>query len=75
MAALGVILVISLAIYITAQRKGAEKSDRVQMETPSTPVTAPPELKNSIGMEFVLIPAGTFRMGSTHGYEDERPPH
>ena len=34
---------------------------------------------NSIGMEFVLIPAGTFRMGSpdsdTEAYSDERPAH
>jgi formylglycine-generating enzyme required for sulfatase activity len=32
-------------------------------------------LKNSIGMEFVLIPAGSFTMGSTIGRESEKPPH
>jgi len=36
---------------------------------------APPDktLANSIGMEFVLIPAGTFTMGSEDGESDERP--
>ncbi|WP_321416497.1 SUMF1/EgtB/PvdO family nonheme iron enzyme [uncultured Methanomethylovorans sp.] len=28
---------------------------------------------NSIGMEFVLIPAGEFMMGSTDGYDNEKP--
>jgi formylglycine-generating enzyme required for sulfatase activity len=37
----------------------------------------PPDktLANSIGMEFVLLPAGTFTMGSEDGESDERPPH
>jgi formylglycine-generating enzyme required for sulfatase activity len=30
---------------------------------------------NSIGMEFVLIPAGTFQMGSNDGEDDEKPVH
>ena len=34
-----------------------------------------PTTTNSIGMEFVLIPAGTFMMGSTEGIDDERPVH
>ena len=32
-------------------------------------------ITNSIGMEFVLIPAGTFTMGSDTGETDERPAH
>src|SRR5215510_10432312 len=32
-------------------------------------------LTNSIGMEFALIPAGTFTMGSDTGDPDERPVH
>jgi formylglycine-generating enzyme required for sulfatase activity len=35
----------------------------------------PKTLRNSIGMEFVLIPAGTFMMGSATGNADERPVH
>jgi formylglycine-generating enzyme required for sulfatase activity len=30
---------------------------------------------NSIGMEFVLIPDGSFTMGSNTGHEIEKPPH
>ncbi len=40
----------------------------VWAQTPST-------YKNSIDMEFVLIPAGTFEMGSAQGDKDERPVH
>jgi formylglycine-generating enzyme required for sulfatase activity len=32
-------------------------------------------LINSLGMEFVLIPAGTFRMGSDDGNSEEKPCH
>src|SRR5262249_18553189 len=35
--------------------------------------TAP--LTNSLGMQFTLIPAGEFQMGSTSGDDDERPVH
>jgi formylglycine-generating enzyme required for sulfatase activity len=34
-----------------------------------------PHITNSIGMEFVLIPAGQFLMGSDDGYRDEPPIH
>ncbi len=40
----------------------------VGAQTPST-------YTNSIGIEFVLIPAGTFEMGSATGDGDERPVH
>src|SRR5262249_60736993 len=42
------------------------------LEAQSTPEKT---LTNSIGMEFVLIPAGTFKMGSNTGDPDERPVH
>ena len=32
-------------------------------------------MRNSIGMEFVLIPAGEFMMGSDHYQPDEKPVH
>ncbi len=35
----------------------------------------PKEVVNTIGMAFVYIPAGTFRMGSADGEPDERPVH
>jgi formylglycine-generating enzyme required for sulfatase activity len=47
---------------------------------PATQVTAlEPVLTNSIGMEFVLIPAGTFMMGApdsdAEAYDEEKPAH
>ncbi len=49
-------------------------------ETPATTDTAlEPSFTNSIGMEFVLIPAGTFMMGSPEWYAEaldhEKPAH
>ena len=41
--------------------------------TPDTPTSQPKTLANSIGMEFVRIPAGTFQMGAADGASDERP--
>jgi formylglycine-generating enzyme required for sulfatase activity len=32
-------------------------------------------LTNSLGMQFALIPAGEFQMGSANGFDDERPMH
>ena len=34
-----------------------------------------PRLTNSVGMEFVLIPAGAFMMGASDSYPDEQPIH
>ena len=39
------------------------------------PPVAPQTLRNSIGMEFVFIPAGEFQMGSSDGNRDEKPVH
>jgi formylglycine-generating enzyme required for sulfatase activity len=46
-----------------------------------TPVTASParrqarEFANSVGMSFVLVPAGSFMMGANNGQANERPVH
>ena len=42
--------------------------DRLMPSLPST-------YTNSIGIEFVLIPAGTFKMGSNKGSDNEQPVH
>ncbi len=43
------------------------------------PTSLPPTVKNTVGIEFVLIPAGTFTMGSletdAQAYADETPQH
>ncbi|MBI4749442.1 MAG: SUMF1/EgtB/PvdO family nonheme iron enzyme [Acidobacteria bacterium] len=41
---------------------------------PQPRVQLPSEFKNSLGIEFVLIPAGEFQMGSTQ-FGDEKPVH
>ena len=44
--------------------------------SPVMPVsTGQKTIKNSIGMELVLIPAGSFQMGSNEGASDEKPVH
>lgn len=40
-----------------------------------SPARLPKTRLNAWGMEFVLIPAGTFLMGSTNGERNERPVH
>lgn len=44
-------------------------------EEPVAPAVSLPVVDTKIGAEMVLIPAGTFVMGSTNGEEDEAPPH
>jgi len=50
---------------------------RVPLEKGSVSQSSPATFRNSIGMEFILIPAGEFRMGADdkEGFEDERPVH
>ncbi len=47
--------------------------------SPAPPTALEPSFTNSIGMEFVLIPAGTFMMGSpdsdTEAHKNEKPAH
>jgi formylglycine-generating enzyme required for sulfatase activity len=51
----------------------AQKEPTVTKEP--DPKRPPKTLNNSIGMEFVLIPAGEFKMGSNDGSSDEKPVH
>jgi formylglycine-generating enzyme required for sulfatase activity len=58
--------------------KTVPKQPKATEEPSLTPFRTPdPQQKitNSIGMEFVLIPAGSFTMGSNIGGSAERPPH
>ena len=38
-------------------------------------IARPKTLRNTIGMEFVLIPSGEFMMGSNNGWDREQPVH
>jgi formylglycine-generating enzyme required for sulfatase activity len=44
-------------------------------EPSSTPATLPRTHTNQAGIEFVLIPPGSFMMGSTNGEDNEKPVH
>lgn len=64
------------------QERIIQARDGVPHKPPGTQVTGGGEVqepphdttyRNSIGMTFMLIPAGTFRMGSHDGLSDEKP--
>jgi hypothetical protein len=52
-----------------------EASKPVSPPEASKPVSPPEEITTRIGMQFVLIPAGEFQMGSNGGTDNERPVH
>jgi formylglycine-generating enzyme required for sulfatase activity len=43
--------------------------------TPTWPIAAPQMVTTKSGIDMVVIPAGSFTMGSKRGREDEKPPH
>ncbi|MEM7233077.1 MAG: SUMF1/EgtB/PvdO family nonheme iron enzyme [Planctomycetota bacterium] len=47
----------------------------VPAEDPAEPVAPSIPLKSKAGADLCLLPAGTFRMGSTSGQDDEQPRH
>ncbi len=85
-----VFVYIAIAIVVLAvilKEKNKEKptpQPKVEEVTKQSPTAKPVEIPkkteqgkiftNSIGMEFVLIPAGSFQMGSNE-YDDEKPVH
>ena len=61
LATAGALFIVAVTLYclaIPAQEQGTRLA---------------PRLTNSVGMEFVLIPAGTFTMGAIDSYPDEQP--
>jgi formylglycine-generating enzyme required for sulfatase activity len=46
---------------------------RLAISAPEQATRLAPRLTNSVGMEFVLIPAGAFTMGAIDSYPDEQP--
>ena len=53
----------------------AQKAPNPRSQPPTPKPSAVPILRNSIGVELRLIPAGTFMMGSVDGEKDEQPVH
>jgi formylglycine-generating enzyme required for sulfatase activity/tRNA A-37 threonylcarbamoyl transferase component Bud32 len=60
-----------------ANQEGVKPSGSTSPAIATTPATAnlPRAVKNAFGMEMVLIPAGSFMMGSENGASDEKPAH
>jgi formylglycine-generating enzyme required for sulfatase activity len=54
---------------------GVSDSTQVAVGAYPRPPAAPQTLRNSIGMEFVMLQAGTFQMGTNDGDSDEKPVH
>lgn len=57
----------------TAARPANTGAPSVRPNT--APATRPATFTNAVGVEFVLVPAGSFMMGTNNGDADERPAH
>jgi formylglycine-generating enzyme required for sulfatase activity len=57
---------------ITTPRPPTQESSSARNSESNQPASP---LTNSLGMQFALIPAGEFQMGSANGSDDERPVH
>jgi formylglycine-generating enzyme required for sulfatase activity len=73
------VLVTALYLVLSGRTPGPQPQPepRSARTTEGTPPAS--SLTNSLGMEFVLVPAGTFTMGSpdadAEAYDDEKPAH
>jgi formylglycine-generating enzyme required for sulfatase activity len=63
---------VSILILCLLLGTGCQKTTPTATEATSK---APPVIKTKTGVEMVLVPAGSFTMGSAQGGPDERPPH
>jgi formylglycine-generating enzyme required for sulfatase activity len=63
-------------VSFSPQQEASLQSEIIQplQESPQT-LDLPPTFRNRIGMEFVLIRAGEFYMGSEDGEDNEKPVH
>jgi formylglycine-generating enzyme required for sulfatase activity len=72
---LAVISALAAVIVVPEVREWFELDKPPAKRETREPVSIPREITTGIGMEFVLIPAGEFQMGSNEGTKDERPVH
>jgi formylglycine-generating enzyme required for sulfatase activity/serine/threonine protein kinase len=57
-------------LWIMAKKKSDQKTIGASQSQPGASA-----VKHGIGMEMVLVPAGSFKMGSTNGERNEQPVH
>ena len=62
-------LAVAATLWILASKKSDQKAIGASQSQPAASV------KNGIGMELVLVPAGSFKMGSPNGESHENPVH
>lgn len=79
--ALSLLMVAGAAWMFVQQKSGQRPMDVQPAPVPQPPAAAGPSdpspgrFVNGVGMEFVLIPQGSFTMGSHLGRASEKPPH
>jgi formylglycine-generating enzyme required for sulfatase activity len=70
------LLVTSVDVAAPQAQEEPHQSDILQpLQDPAPSAILTPTFRNSIGMDFVLIPAGKLYMGSENGEEHEKPVH
>ena len=69
------VMVAGCGLWVVLSAVGCGGGRTSSPASPVSGVGRPATLRNSLGMELVLIPAGTFRIGSKQGDDDERPVH
>lgn len=67
------IVVITILVAIIPKPQNTDKTANISNNQNTKKENNP--ITNSIGMEFVKIPAGSFMMGSENGDSDEKPVH
>ncbi len=76
---IGLMLMLSVAGFglpeVFGQKAQPKPEDTSTPTPPAQPDTKPSKQAPALDMEFVLIPAGKFQMGSTTGESDEKPVH
>lgn len=82
LSALSLLIVAGTTWMFVQQKTVSRPTDSGTVVVPQPPVAArpsdpspPKRFVNSVGMEFVLLPTGSFIMGSNTGSGHEKPPH
>ncbi len=73
--AVGLAALLAIFLQINRRKTRPEKTVRKSVNTPRASSHHPAQIKPKSGNLMVLIPAGSFRMGSTNGRSDEKPVH